>query len=38
MYIYLGFESLSNKGLSYTTDRTILIRYSEVLEYVNAPR
>ncbi len=36
--IYLGFESLPNKGLSYTTDRTILIRDSEVLEYINAPR
>lgn len=31
--IYLGFESSPNKGLTYTTDRTILIRNSEVLEF-----
>ena len=30
---YLGFEINPNKGLSYTTKRTILIRNSEVLEY-----
>jgi uncharacterized LabA/DUF88 family protein len=30
--IYLGFELNPNKGLSYTTDRTILIRNSEVIE------
>lgn len=30
--IYLGFEMGPNKGLSYTTDRTILIRNSEVLD------
>lgn len=30
--IYLGFENSPNKGLSYTTNRTILIRNSEVLE------
>ncbi len=30
--IYLGFESNQNKGLSYTTDRTILIRNSEIVE------
>ena len=30
--IYLGFEMNPNKGLSYTTNRTILIRNSEVLE------
>ncbi len=29
--IYLGFEFNPNKGLSYTTNRTILIRNSEVL-------
>ncbi len=28
--IYLGFENSPNKGLSYTTNRTILIRNSEV--------
>ena len=31
--VYLGFESQPNKGLSYTTGRTILIRNSEVLEF-----
>lgn len=31
--IYLGFEAQPNKGISYTTDRTILIRNSEVLEF-----
>ena len=29
--IYLGFETNPNKGLTYTTDRTILLRNSEVL-------
>jgi uncharacterized LabA/DUF88 family protein len=31
--IYLGFESRPNRGLSYTTNRTILIRNSEVIEF-----
>ena len=31
--IYLGFELTPNKGLTYTTKRTILIRNSEVLKY-----
>lgn len=31
--IYLGFENNPNKGLTYTTNRTILIRNSEVLEF-----
>ncbi len=31
--IYLGFEVNPNKGLSYTTKRTILIRNSEVMEF-----
>lgn len=31
--IYLGFESQPNKGLTFTTDRTILIRNSEVEEF-----
>ena len=31
--IYLGFEVGYNKGLSYNTGRTILIRNSEVLEF-----
>jgi len=31
--VYLGFESQPNKGLSYSTNRTILIRNSEVLEF-----
>ncbi len=33
--IYLGFENSPNKGLSYTTNRTILIRNSEVIEFIN---
>ena len=33
--VYLGFENSPNKGLSYTTNRTILIRNSEVLEIFN---
>lgn len=32
--VYLGFESQPNKGLSYTTNRTILLRNSEILECV----
>lgn len=32
--IYLGFEMMPNKGLMFTTNRTILIRNSEVLEFV----
>lgn len=31
--IYLGFEVQPNKGITYTTNRTILIRNSEVLEF-----
>ena len=31
--VYLGFETQPNKGLSYTTNRTILIRNSEVVEF-----
>ncbi len=30
--IYLGFENNPNKGLAYTTDRTILLRNSEIIE------
>ena len=30
--IYLGFEAQPNKGLTYTTNRTILMRNVEVLE------
>ena len=33
--VYLGFENQPNKGLSYNTHRTILIRNSEVLEFGN---
>jgi len=36
--IYLGFEAQPNKGLSYTTNRTILIRDSEVREYQKVQR
>ena len=32
--IYLGFEMESNKGLTYTTSRTILIRNSEILKFL----
>ena len=31
--VYLGFETQPNKGLSYTTNRTILIRNSELFEF-----
>lgn len=31
--VYLGFEAQPNKGLSYTTNRTILIRNSELFEF-----
>ena len=31
--VYLGFEVQPNKGLSYTTSRTILIRNAEILEF-----
>jgi uncharacterized LabA/DUF88 family protein len=30
--VYLGFEAQPNKGISYTTNRTILMRNSEILE------
>ena len=30
---YLGFEAQPNKGLSYTTNKTILIRNSEIFEF-----
>lgn len=33
--IYLGFETNPNKGLSFTTDRTILLRNSEIIEACN---
>ncbi len=33
--IYLGFEINPNKGLMYTTDRSIIIRNSEILEALN---
>lgn len=32
--IYLGFENNPNKGLTFTTNRTILIRNSEVIAFV----
>ncbi len=31
--VYLGFEAQPNKGLSFTTNRTILIRNSELFEF-----
>ncbi|MCX6816340.1 MAG: NYN domain-containing protein [Candidatus Beckwithbacteria bacterium] len=33
--VYLGFEICPNKGLTYTTSRTILLRNSEVLDSYN---
>jgi len=33
--VYLGFEAQPNKGLTFTTNRTLLIRNSEVLEFEN---
>ena len=33
--IYLGFEIKPNKGMTYTTSRTILIRNSEVIKFRN---
>lgn len=32
--IYLGFEASPNKGLTYTTNRTVLIRNSEVYDFL----
>jgi uncharacterized LabA/DUF88 family protein len=32
--IYLGFESFPNKGLMYTTNKTILFRNSEIKQCV----
>ena len=34
--IYLGFENDPNKGLTYTTDRTILLRNHEVVEAITS--
>ena len=31
--VYLGFESQPNKGLTFTTNRTILIRNSEIFDF-----
>jgi len=31
--VYIGFENDPNKGMMYTTNRTILIRNSEILEF-----
>lgn len=36
--VYLGFEIAPNKGLTYTADRTILLRNSEILEVFNSQR
>jgi len=36
--VYLGFEIDPNKGLSYTTNRTILIRNAEVLKFESMPK
>ena len=36
--VYLGFEEQPNKGLSYTTDRTLLIRNSELFEFADSQK
>lgn len=36
--VYVGFEENPNKGLTYTTSRTILIRNSEIFEFEKQPR
>jgi uncharacterized LabA/DUF88 family protein len=36
--VYLGFEMQPNRGLSFTTGRTILIRNTEVLEFEKVQR
>lgn len=33
--LYLGFESQPNKGMTFTADRTILIRNSEIFSFEN---
>ena len=33
--VYLGFESLPNKGLTFTTNKTILLRSSEIIAAFN---
>lgn len=33
--VYLGFESQPNKGLTYTTDKTILLRSSEIIDAID---
>jgi len=33
--IYLGFEISPNKGLTFTTNRTVLIRNSEIIEFIS---
>lgn len=35
---YLGFEAQPNKGLAYTTDRTILIRNTELFKFEKQPK
>jgi len=36
--VYLGFEASPNKGLTYTTNRTILLRNSEVVTAYNSDK
>ncbi len=36
--VYLGFEIAPNKGLTYTADRTILLRNSEILRVFNSKK
>ncbi|MFA5828198.1 MAG: NYN domain-containing protein [Candidatus Shapirobacteria bacterium] len=33
--IYLGFESMPNKGLTFTTNKTILLRSSEIINAID---
>lgn len=33
--VYLGFENQPNKGLTYTTNKTILLRSSEIIEAID---
>ena len=35
--IYVGFENSPNKGITYTTNRTILIRNSEIINNYQKP-
>lgn len=36
--VYLGFENQPNKGMTFTTNHTILIRNSEIIEFENVKK